>query len=132
VTVLNHKGDAVAHPALTESRQQSLTLARLLASLGCRPARKAASSNARSGVAQPGAATAREQCRESSVMKRRDSGIDEDEEAAKVMTRRYRAMLGYDDAVADPYEHWVEDAALLRLSKGRPYQRGNTGLVLPV
>jgi hypothetical protein len=33
VTVLNHKGDAVAHPALTESRQQSLTLARLLASL---------------------------------------------------------------------------------------------------
>jgi hypothetical protein len=65
-------------------------------------------------------------------MRRRDSGIDEDEEAAKVMMRRYRAMLGYDDAVADPYEHWVEDAALLRLSKGRPYQPGSTGLVLPV
>jgi hypothetical protein len=70
-------------------------------------------------------------------MRRRDSGIDEVEEAAKVMMRHYRAMLVYDDAmadesVADPYEHWVEDAALLRLSKGRPYQPGSTGLVLPV
>ncbi len=33
VTVTNHKGDAVAHPALTESRQQAITLARLLAAL---------------------------------------------------------------------------------------------------
>lgn len=33
VTVENSKGDQVAHPALTESRQQSLTLARLLAAL---------------------------------------------------------------------------------------------------
>jgi len=33
VTVANMKGDQVAHPALVESRQQSLTLARLLASL---------------------------------------------------------------------------------------------------
>lgn len=33
VTVINVKGDQVAHPALVESRQQSLTLARLLASL---------------------------------------------------------------------------------------------------
>ncbi len=33
VTVENHKGDLVAHPALTESRQQSITLARLLAAL---------------------------------------------------------------------------------------------------
>jgi hypothetical protein len=70
-------------------------------------------------------------------MRRRDSGIDEDEEAAKVMMRRYRAMLGYDDAVADesvadPYERWVEDAALLRLSSGRPYQPGSTALVLPL
>jgi hypothetical protein len=33
VTVVNMKGDRVSHPALVESRQQSLTLARLLASL---------------------------------------------------------------------------------------------------
>lgn len=33
VTVTNYKGDQVPHPALTESRQQALTLARLLASL---------------------------------------------------------------------------------------------------
>lgn len=33
ITVVNAKGDQVAHPAITESRQQSLTLARLLASL---------------------------------------------------------------------------------------------------
>jgi len=33
VTVVNAKGDQVAHPALTESRQQSITLARLLAAL---------------------------------------------------------------------------------------------------
>ncbi len=33
VTVENHKGDLVPHPALTESRQQSITLARLLAAL---------------------------------------------------------------------------------------------------
>lgn len=33
VTVVNVKGDQVAHPALVESRQQSITLARLLASL---------------------------------------------------------------------------------------------------
>lgn len=33
VTVVNMKGDQVAHPALVESRQQSLALARLLASL---------------------------------------------------------------------------------------------------
>lgn len=33
VTVINARGDQVPHPALTESRQQSLTLARLLASL---------------------------------------------------------------------------------------------------
>lgn len=33
VTVTNAKGDEVPHPTLTESRQQSLTLARLLASL---------------------------------------------------------------------------------------------------
>ena len=33
VTVVNAKGDQVPHPALTESRQQSITLARLLAAL---------------------------------------------------------------------------------------------------
>jgi hypothetical protein len=33
VTVTNYKGDLVPHPALTESRAQALTLARLLASL---------------------------------------------------------------------------------------------------
>ena len=33
VTVVNVKGDQVPHPALTESRQQSITLARLLAAL---------------------------------------------------------------------------------------------------
>jgi hypothetical protein len=33
VTVVNMKGDRVSHPALVESRQQSLTLSRLIASL---------------------------------------------------------------------------------------------------
>lgn len=33
VTVVNTKGDQVPHPALTESRQQSITLARLVAAL---------------------------------------------------------------------------------------------------
>jgi len=33
VTVINVKGDRVAHPALTESRQQSIVLSRLIASL---------------------------------------------------------------------------------------------------
>jgi hypothetical protein len=33
VTVANHRGDSVAHPAMIESRQQSITLARLLAAL---------------------------------------------------------------------------------------------------
>ncbi len=33
VTVTNHRGDEVANPAMIEGRQQSLTLARLLASL---------------------------------------------------------------------------------------------------
>jgi hypothetical protein len=33
VTVVNMKGDQVSHPALVESRQQSITLSRLLASL---------------------------------------------------------------------------------------------------
>jgi hypothetical protein len=33
VTVENMKGDQVAHPALVESRQQAITLSRLLASL---------------------------------------------------------------------------------------------------
>jgi hypothetical protein len=33
VTVTNHRGDEVAHPAMVEARQQSLTLSRLLASL---------------------------------------------------------------------------------------------------
>ena len=33
VTVHNYKGDLVAHPALTEARQQSIVLARLLAAL---------------------------------------------------------------------------------------------------
>lgn len=33
VTVTNFKGDQVAHPALVEARQQSITLARLLAAL---------------------------------------------------------------------------------------------------
>lgn len=33
VTVVNVKGDKIAHPALVESRQQSIVLSRLLASL---------------------------------------------------------------------------------------------------
>lgn len=33
VTVENHRGDQVAHPALVEARQQAITLARLLAAL---------------------------------------------------------------------------------------------------
>ena len=33
VTVVNVKGDQVTHPAIVESRQQSITLSRLLASL---------------------------------------------------------------------------------------------------
>ena len=33
VTTINVKGDRVSHPALVESRQQSITLSRLLASL---------------------------------------------------------------------------------------------------
>lgn len=33
VTTTNYKGDEVPHPSLTEARQQSLVLARLLASL---------------------------------------------------------------------------------------------------
>jgi hypothetical protein len=33
VTVVNQRGDKVAHPALVESRQQSIVLTRLLASL---------------------------------------------------------------------------------------------------
>ena len=33
LTLTNFRGDEVAHPLLTESRQQSLTLSRLLASL---------------------------------------------------------------------------------------------------
>jgi hypothetical protein len=33
VTVVNHRGDQVPHPALTESRQQSIVLARLIAAL---------------------------------------------------------------------------------------------------
>lgn len=33
VTVTNYKGDQVAHPAMVEARQQSITLARLLAAL---------------------------------------------------------------------------------------------------
>lgn len=33
VTVENFRGDQVAHPALTEGRQQAITLSRLLASL---------------------------------------------------------------------------------------------------
>ncbi len=33
VTVINMKGDRVAHPALTEARQQAIVLSRLLASL---------------------------------------------------------------------------------------------------
>lgn len=33
VTVTNHRGDRVASPAMVESRQQSITLSRLLASL---------------------------------------------------------------------------------------------------
>ncbi|WP_327105435.1 hypothetical protein [Nonomuraea glycinis] len=33
LTVQNSKGDMVAHPLIVESRQQSLTLARLMASL---------------------------------------------------------------------------------------------------
>jgi hypothetical protein len=33
VTVINFKGDQVAHPALSESRQQRIVLSRLLASL---------------------------------------------------------------------------------------------------
>lgn len=33
VTVTNHRGDEVAHPAMVEARQQAITLSRLLASL---------------------------------------------------------------------------------------------------
>jgi hypothetical protein len=33
VTVENHRGDQVAHPAMVEARQQSIVLARLLAAL---------------------------------------------------------------------------------------------------
>jgi hypothetical protein len=33
VTVVNHRGDQVANPAMVEARQQSLTLARLLVAL---------------------------------------------------------------------------------------------------
>ena len=33
VTVENHRGDQVAHPAMVEARQQAITLSRLLASL---------------------------------------------------------------------------------------------------
>lgn len=33
VTVINMKGDRVAHPSLTESRQQAIVLSRLIASL---------------------------------------------------------------------------------------------------
>lgn len=33
VTVTNHRGDQVAHPAMVEARQQAITLSRLLASL---------------------------------------------------------------------------------------------------
>lgn len=49
LTLTNFRGDAVAHPLLTESRQQSLTLSRLLASLRlpsgdeARPQRRGAS-----------------------------------------------------------------------------------------
>lgn len=49
VTVENHRGDQVAHPAMVEARQQSITLTRLLASLrmpsgeeGERPQRRGA------------------------------------------------------------------------------------------
>jgi len=49
LTVTNARGDQVPHPLLTESRQQSLTLSRLLASLRlpsgdeARPQRRGAS-----------------------------------------------------------------------------------------
>lgn len=33
ITVINTKGDQIAHPAIVESRQQSIVLSRLLASL---------------------------------------------------------------------------------------------------
>ena len=33
VTVTNHRGDQVAHPAMTEARQQAIVLTRILASL---------------------------------------------------------------------------------------------------
>jgi hypothetical protein len=33
VTVENHRGDQVAHPAMVEARQQSIVLARLLAAM---------------------------------------------------------------------------------------------------
>jgi hypothetical protein len=52
LTLTNFKGDEVAHPLLTESRQQSLTLSRLLASLRlpsgdeARPQRRGASRGA--------------------------------------------------------------------------------------
>lgn len=51
-TIVNTKGETVAHPALVESRQQSITLSRLLASMrlpsgdeadGSRPQRRGAS-----------------------------------------------------------------------------------------
>lgn len=52
LTLVNFRGDEVAHPLLTESRQQSLTLSRLLASLRlpsgdeARPQRRGASRGA--------------------------------------------------------------------------------------
>ena len=52
LTLTNFRGDEVAHPLLTESRQQSLTLSRLLASLRlpsgdeARPQRRGASRGA--------------------------------------------------------------------------------------
>jgi hypothetical protein len=52
LTMVNFKGDQVAHPLLTESRQQSLTFSRLLASLRlpsgdeARPQRRGASRGA--------------------------------------------------------------------------------------
>ena len=41
VTVTNHRGDQVPHPAITESEQQSLTLVRLLVSLRVPPGEEA-------------------------------------------------------------------------------------------
>lgn len=45
-TVINSKGDQIAHPALSEARQQALVLSRLLASLRL-PTGEEASSTAR-------------------------------------------------------------------------------------